>query len=117
MTSKTKEQFLEFYPELLQQLKSSPVLQELPDMQKWIEKVYFKFQARKRIPDIIYFTSFFPLNQIVDYNVQGGKMNRGVAVLECYISFTQKKQSDDVDLKVAIALGWALEMVCLQFNL
>ncbi len=44
MTSKTKEQFLEFYPELLQQLKSSPVLQELPDMQKWIEKVDFTFQ-------------------------------------------------------------------------
>ncbi len=38
----TKEQFLEFYPELLQQLKSSAVLQELLDMQKWIEQVDFK---------------------------------------------------------------------------
>jgi len=49
------------------------------------------------------------LFQIVDYNVQGGKMNRGIAVVESYSYLTDNVTEEN--LKIAIALGWAVELV------
>merc|ERR1712116_65997 len=65
--SQISKQFLDFFPELLEILKNSPILEELPDMQDWIVK-------------------------IVDYNVQGGKMNRGIAVVESYSYLTDNNR-------------------------
>jgi len=81
--SQISKQFLDFFPELLEILKNSPILEELPDMQDWIVK-------------------------IVDYNVQGGKMNRGIAVVESYSYLTDNVTEEN--LKIAIALGWAVEL-------
>lgn len=82
--SQISKQFLDFFPELLEILKNSPILEELPDMQDWIVK-------------------------IVDYNVQGGKMNRGIAVVESYSYLTDNVTEEN--LKIAIALGWAVELL------
>lgn len=35
-----KQEFFNFYPKLLNQLKSSRTLEELPLMRDWVEKVY-----------------------------------------------------------------------------
>jgi len=50
--------------------------------------------------------------QIVDYNVQGGKMNRGIALVESYVLLENQKVSEE-NMKIAIALGWAVELVIL----
>nr|CAH0105352.1 unnamed protein product [Daphnia galeata] len=82
---KIKDQFHKFFPEILRCLKSSPTLNELPSMQQWIEKV-------------------------VDYNLKGGKMNRGMAVVESFVIFKNDEISEK-DTEIAIALGWAVEML------
>ncbi|XP_046650014.1 farnesyl pyrophosphate synthase-like isoform X2 [Daphnia pulicaria] len=86
MTSscKIKDQFHKFFPEILRCLKSSSTLSELPSMQLWIEK-------------------------IVEYNLKGGKMNRGLAVVESFMIF-KNDQISEQDIETAIALGWAVEM-------
>lgn len=84
-SSQTPKQFLDFFPELLEILKGSPILEELPEMQEWVGK-------------------------IVDYNVQGGKMNRGIAVVESYSYLTNNSVTEE-NLKIAIALGWAVELL------
>jgi len=61
------------------------VFDELPGMQNWIEKV-------------------------VDYNVQGGKMNRGIALVESYSLLENHKVSEE-NMTIAIALGWAVELL------
>lgn len=52
----------------------------------------------------------FSLLQIVDYNVQGGKMNRGIALVESYALLENQKVSEG-NMEIAIALGWAVELV------
>lgn len=101
-----KDKFMGFFPELLDQLKQSPALQELPAMQEWIEKVFYV-----HIPSSIPFihSRIFSL-QVVEYNVVGGKMNRGIALVESYAIF-QNTELPEEDLKIAIALGWAIELV------
>lgn len=39
MSNQARNQFVEFYPELVKQLAASPTLRELPEMQEWIKKV------------------------------------------------------------------------------
>ena len=48
--------------------------------------------------------------QVVDYNVQGGKMNRGIALVESYSLLENHKVSEE-NVTIAIALGWAVELV------
>ena len=38
-SSQIPKQFLDFFPELLEILKGSPILEELPEMQEWVGKV------------------------------------------------------------------------------
>ncbi|KAI9561789.1 hypothetical protein GHT06_012750 [Daphnia sinensis] len=82
---KIKDQFHEFFPEMLRCLKNSPPLHELPSMQEWVEK-------------------------IVEYNLKGGKMNRGMAVVESFMILKNHQVSEE-ETKTAIALGWAVEML------
>ena len=63
----------------------------------------------KLLYTLIYWYFYFALFQIVDYNVQGGKMNRGIAVVESYSYLTDNVTEEN--LKIAIALGWAVELV------
>lgn len=82
---KIKDQFHEFFPEMLRCLKNSPPLHKLPSMQEWVEK-------------------------IVEYNLKGGKMNRGMAVVESFMILKNHQVSEE-EKNTAIALGWAVEML------
>lgn len=41
--------------------------------------------------------------------MQGGKLNRGLALVESYTIFTNGSEAETTN---AVALGWALEVVC-----
>ena len=84
-SAKTTQQFMEHFPHLLEALKTSPTLEALPEMRDWISKV-------------------------VEFNVQGGKMNRGIALVETF-KFLNNFHTSDEDLKIAITLGWSIELV------
>lgn len=83
----SREQFVNYFPQIMEVLGRRAVLADLPDMRRWIERV-------------------------VEYNVQGGKMNRGIALVESYKIMRPAASSDDVN--VAIILGWAIELVGIQ---
>lgn len=80
----SREQFVNYFPQIMEVLGRRAVLADLPDMRRWIERV-------------------------VEYNVQGGKMNRGIALVESYKIMRPAASSDDVN--VAIILGWAIELL------
>lgn len=78
--------FHNFFPEILRCLKSSQVLQELPLMEEWSGK-------------------------IIEYNVQGGKMNRGMALVESFLVLQDEHKISEEDTRIALALGWAVELL------
>lgn len=50
--------------------------------------------------------------QNLDYNVPGGKLNRGISVTDT-VEILQGKPLDEKEYKRAAVLGWCVEMVSL----
>jgi farnesyl diphosphate synthase len=48
----------------------------------------------------------------LNYNTPGGKLNRGMSVVDTYQILIGEPLSDETYLRVSI-LGWAVELVCL----
>eukprot|EP00127_Corallochytrium_limacisporum_P007468 Clim_evm13s252 gene=Clim_evmTU13s252 len=48
------------------------------------------------------------LREIMEYNVPGGKMNRGISVAQAYQTISGASE-DDPELEIAIILGWCVE--------
>lgn len=46
----------------------------------------------------------------LNYNTPGGKLNRGLSVVDTYQILVGKPLSDEIHMKVSI-LGWAVELV------
>jgi len=46
----------------------------------------------------------------LNYNTPGGKLNRGLSVVDTYQILVRKPLSDEIHMKVSI-LGWAVELV------
>ena len=52
------------------------------------------------------------LSQNLDYNVPGGKLNRGISVTDT-VEILLGKPLDEVEYKRAAVLGWCVELVCI----
>lgn len=60
--------------------------------------------ARARLPA--------PLRrQVLEYNVPGGKCNRGLTVLAAFRELAPRQQQDPAGLRCALAVGWCVELV------
>ena len=51
--------------------------------------------------------------QMVDYNVPLGKLNRGAAAVQCYLSIAKARGSTitEQSTKQAVVAGWCIELV------
>lgn len=47
--------------------------------------------------------------KMMDYNVPGGKLNRGLSVVDSYMLLRQGTEVDDEDFYLACVLGWCVE--------
>ena len=56
-------------------------------------------------------TKQFLRAQVLQYNVRGGKMNRGLAVSMSYKLLADPAQVTPASLKRAHILGWCIELV------
>nr|XP_006824578.1 PREDICTED: farnesyl pyrophosphate synthase-like [Saccoglossus kowalevskii] len=52
---------------------------------------------------------------VLEYNVPGGKRNRGLTVLSSYKSLKDKSSLDDEEMKCAMVLGWCIEWLQAYF--
>jgi farnesyl diphosphate synthase len=53
----------------------------------------------------------WPCEQVVDYNVPGGKLNRGLSVVDSLVLLRQHegKAADEEEETLAAVLGWCIE--------
>ncbi|TXG68070.1 hypothetical protein EZV62_009345 [Acer yangbiense] len=54
-------------------------------------------------------TSRHCVDRMVDYNVHGGKLNRGISVIDSYKLLFRGKELSDEEFFLASALGWCIE--------
>ena len=56
------------------------------------------------------------LYQCLQYNILGGKMNRGLAVPISYKLLAPVEEHTEENMKMANILGWCIELVSRQYN-
>lgn len=87
------------------------------------EKEFFDFMLDKLQEEIIKDTgdhyemkteALNWINEMITYNVKGGKMNRGLACVDCFATMIRARENRELTNKErcqAAALGWALEFL------
>nr|APV45530.1 farnesyl diphosphate synthase [Hedera helix] len=82
--SDLKTRFLEVYSVLKSELLNDPAFEFTDDSRQWVERM-------------------------LDYNVPGGKLNRGLSVIDSYTLLKEGKELSDDETFLSSALGWCIE--------
>ncbi|ERN19193.1 farnesyl pyrophosphate synthase 1 [Amborella trichopoda] len=90
MASNGKSRFLQVYNRLKSELLQDPAFDFTDDSQHWIERM-------------------------LDYNVPGGKLNRGLSVIDSYKVLKEGKELGEHEEFLACALGWCIEWLQAYF--
>ncbi|KAJ3677544.1 hypothetical protein LUZ60_003268 [Juncus effusus] len=80
----TRERFLGMYDRLKQELLEDPVFDLMEEAKRHVE-------------------------QMLDYNVRGGKLNRGISVIQTYKLLKDGEEISDEEFFLAGVLGWSIE--------
>lgn len=88
--SDLRAKFLEVYQVLKSELLNDPAFEWSDDSRQWVERM-------------------------LDYNVPGGKLNRGLSVIDSYKLLKDGKDLDDDEVFLACALGWCIEWLQAYF--
>lgn len=84
-----KAKFLEVYSVLKSELLDDPAFEFTHDSRQWVERM-------------------------LDYNVPGGKLNRGLSVIDSY-KLLKGQELDDDEIFLSSALGWCIEWLQAYF--
>nr|ADL74465.1 farnesyl diphosphate synthase [Bupleurum chinense] len=84
-----KTKFLEVYSVLKSELLTDPAFEFTPDSREWVDRM-------------------------LDYNVPGGKLNRGLSVIDSY-KLLKGQELDDDEIFLSSALGWCIEWLQAYF--
>lgn len=79
-------EFMARFPDLVRDLTEAGRHLDIPEVTKWFAKV-------------------------LQYNVPGGKKNRGLAVVSAYQILTPPEKQTEADIRMAHILGWCVEML------
>ncbi|KAK4386883.1 Farnesyl pyrophosphate synthase [Sesamum angolense] len=85
-----KSRFLQVYSVLKSELLNDPDFEFTDDSRHWVE-------------------------QMLDYNVLGGKLNRGLSVVDSYKLLKLGKELTDDEMFLACSLGWCIEWLQAYF--
>ncbi|KAF8023268.1 hypothetical protein BT93_F0693 [Corymbia citriodora subsp. variegata] len=85
-----KAKFLEVYAVLKKELLEDPAFEFSDDSRQWVERM-------------------------LDYNVPGGKLNRGLSVIDSYKLLKEGKELTEEEIFLASALGWCIEWLQAYF--
>ena len=93
MASKDESRdFMAVFPDVVRDLTDIGLYSDIPQVSKWYAKV-------------------------LQYNVPTGKKNRGLALVLAYKMIEKPANLTDDNLKLAMILGWCVEMVIYVFHL
>ncbi|KAK3021540.1 hypothetical protein RJ639_046488 [Escallonia herrerae] len=90
MGSDLKAKFLEVYAALKSELLNDPAFEWTDDSRQWVDRM-------------------------LDYNVPGGKLNRGLSVIDSYKFLQEGKELTHDEVFLACALGWCIEWLQAYF--
>nr|AJC52329.1 farnesyl diphosphate synthase 2 [Taraxacum brevicorniculatum] len=90
MSSDLKSKFLEVYETLKSELIHDPAFEFDDDSRQWVERM-------------------------LDYNVPGGKLNRGLSVVDSYKLLKGEEELTEDEVFLACALGWCIEWLQAYF--
>ncbi|CAL2251038.1 unnamed protein product [Prunus armeniaca] len=79
-----KSKFLQVYSVLKSELLEDPAFEFTNDSRQWVERM-------------------------MDYNVPGGKLNRGLSVIDSYQLLQEGRELTEDEIFLASALGWCIE--------
>ncbi|KAM7504329.1 hypothetical protein LguiB_003233 [Lonicera macranthoides] len=96
-----KSKFLEVYSLLKSELLNDPAFEFTDDSRQWIDK-----NGHRPWPLCLV---------MLDYNVPGGKLNRGLSVIDSYKLLKEGKEITDDEVFLACALGWCIEWLQAYF--
>ncbi|GAV84877.1 polyprenyl_synt domain-containing protein [Cephalotus follicularis] len=85
-----KSTFLKVYSALKAELLEDPAFEFTPDSRQWVERM-------------------------LDYNVPGGKLNRGLSVIDSYKLLKEGKELTEEEIFLASVLGWCIEWLQAYF--
>ncbi|XP_050213327.1 farnesyl pyrophosphate synthase 1 [Mercurialis annua] len=85
-----KSTFLNVYSVLKKQLLQDPAFEWSPDSRQWVDRM-------------------------LDYNVPGGKLNRGLSVIDSYKLLKEGQELTEEEIFLASALGWCIEWLQAYF--
>ncbi|OIT01820.1 PREDICTED: farnesyl pyrophosphate synthase 1-like [Nicotiana attenuata] len=88
--SDLKSQFLDVYAVLKSELLNDPDFEFTDDSRQWVDKM-------------------------LDYNVPGGKLNRGLSVIDSYSLLNDGRELTSEEIFQASALGWCIEWLQAYF--
>nr|AKQ62666.1 farnesyl pyrophosphate synthase [Betula platyphylla] len=88
--SELRSKFLEVYSVLKAELLHDPAFEFTDDSRQWVERM-------------------------LDYNVPGGKLNRGLSVIDSYKLLKEGKELTNDEVFLACALGWCIEWLQAYF--
>lgn len=88
--SDLRSKFLEVYSVLKSELLNDPAFEFTDDSRQWIERM-------------------------LDYNVPGGKLNRGLSVVDSFKLLKQGKELTNDETFLACSLGWCIELLQAYF--
>ncbi|KAF5728827.1 farnesyl diphosphate synthase [Tripterygium wilfordii] len=85
-----KSTFMKVYSTLKSELLDDPAFEWTPDSRQWVE-------------------------QMLDYNVPKGKLNRGLSVLDSYKLLKEGEELTEEEMFLASSLGWCIEWLQAYF--
>ncbi|KAJ8770302.1 hypothetical protein K2173_013256 [Erythroxylum novogranatense] len=85
-----KSTFLEVYSALKRELLEDPAFEWTPESRQWVDRM-------------------------LDYNVPGGKLNRGLSVIDSYKLLKEGMELTEEEIFLASALGWCIEWLQAYF--
>nr|AIY24422.1 fpps protein [Jasminum sambac] len=88
--SDLRTKFLEVYSVLKSELLNDPAFEWTDNSRQWVERM-------------------------LDYNVPGGKLNRGLSVIDSYKLLKEGKELTEEEIFLASALGWCIEWLQAYF--
>ncbi|CAI9088172.1 OLC1v1022425C5 [Oldenlandia corymbosa var. corymbosa] len=88
--SEIRDKFLQVYSVLKSELLNDPAFEFTDDSRQWLDRM-------------------------LDYNVPGGKLNRGLSVVDSYQLLKEGKELTSEEIFLACALGWCIEWLQAYF--
>ncbi|GJN01478.1 hypothetical protein PR202_ga18747 [Eleusine coracana subsp. coracana] len=117
-----RERFVRAYDRLRDELVSDDACELTDDAKRWLAQVRHSCDLGILRPALTWSAEYVRAEgrttcQMIDYNVPGGKLNRGLSVIDSYLLLKEGREVTEEEFFLACVLGWCVEWIALQTSL